>query len=97
MKIKYDEEADAMYIELKKGDFAKNKKINDSTILDLDQNDNLLGIEILDASKKIQLKSFLTTKKSKISNLAVSRNDTDDKGYKQILRAVDITRHHKIN
>ena len=83
MKIKYDEEADAMYIELKKGDFAKN--------------DNLLGIEILDASKKIQLKSFLTTKKSKISNLAVSRNDTDDKGYKQILRAVDITRHHKIN
>ncbi|MBI5392927.1 DUF2283 domain-containing protein [Candidatus Woesearchaeota archaeon] len=55
MEISYDKQADAMYIEFRKGRFAKNKKVDDSTIIDLDKDNNILGIEILEAAKRIQL------------------------------------------
>ena len=58
MEIRYDKEADAMYIEFRRGAFAKNKKVDDLTILDLDRNGNILGIEILDASKRIPRQSL---------------------------------------
>ena len=58
MEINYDKEADAMYIELRKGDFAKNKKIDDFTIIDLDKQGNILGIELLDVSKRIPRESL---------------------------------------
>ena len=58
MKIFYDQEADAMFIELREGEFAKNKKLNDFTILDLDDEGNLLGIELLDISKRISPESL---------------------------------------
>ena len=52
MEIVYDKEADAIYIEFLKGDFASNKKIDDFTIIDFDKDGNMLGIEILDAGKR---------------------------------------------
>ncbi len=58
MEISYDKDADAMYIEFRKGEFAKNKKIDDFTIIDLDKEDNILGIELLEVSKKIPLESL---------------------------------------
>jgi len=58
MEIKYDKEADAMYIEFRKGEFAKNKKIDDFTIIDFDKEGNMLGIEILKASKRIPKESL---------------------------------------
>ena len=58
MEITYDKEADAMYIEFKKGQFAKNKKIDDFTIIDLDKQGNILGIELLDVSKRIPVESL---------------------------------------
>lgn len=58
METKYDEEVDILYIRLKKGEFAKNKKLDDLTILDLDKKGDVLGIEILDASKRIEVESF---------------------------------------
>ncbi len=70
MEIRYDEEADAIYIKLRDGDFAKNKIIDDLTILDLDKEDNLLGIELLDASKRIPPKSL---SKIYVKNLSVAR------------------------
>ena len=60
MEITYDKEADAVYIEFRKGDFAKNKKLDDFTILDLDKGGQVLGIELLKASKRIPLKSLST-------------------------------------
>jgi uncharacterized protein YuzE len=59
MKITFDKEADAIYIELNSGKFASNKKIDDYTIIDLDENENILGIELLNVSKKIS-KDFLS-------------------------------------
>ena len=58
MEISYDKEADAIYIEFCKGEFAKNKKIDDFTVIDLDEKDNILGIEIIDASKRIPASSL---------------------------------------
>ena len=58
MKISYDRDSDAMYIEFRKGDFSKNKKIDDLTIVDFDKKGNILGIELLDASKRIPKKSL---------------------------------------
>jgi len=59
MIITYDREADAVYIEFRKGDFFKNRKIDDFTIIDLDKKGNIFGIELLEASKRIPLESLL--------------------------------------
>jgi len=58
MEISYDKEADAMYIEFRKGEFAKNKKVDDCTIIDLDKEDKILGIELLDVSNRIPSESL---------------------------------------
>ena len=58
MEISYDKDADAVYIEFRKGDFSKNKKIDDFTLIDLDKKDNILGIELLDVSKRIPIESL---------------------------------------
>ena len=59
MKITFDKEADAVYIEFSDGKFASNKKIDDNTIIDLDEKGKILGIELLDVSKRIS-KDFLS-------------------------------------
>ena len=58
MEISYDKEADAMYIEFRKGEFAKNKKVDDFTIIDLDKDDKILGIELLEVSTRIPVESL---------------------------------------
>lgn len=47
MEMKYDPDADAAYIRVKKGKFHHTKKLDDNTILDLDKDGNVLGIELL--------------------------------------------------
>ncbi len=58
MRITFDKEADALYIEFVEGKFHSNKKIDDETIIDLDSKGNILGIELLSVSKRIPLKSL---------------------------------------
>ena len=53
MEITFDKEADAVYIEFSSGEFASNKKIDDNTIVDLDKDGNILGIEILSVSERM--------------------------------------------
>jgi uncharacterized protein YuzE len=62
MDITYDKDADALYIRFRDGSFAKNKKLDDLTILDLDKDGHVLGIEILTASKRIPLHSLSNVK-----------------------------------
>lgn len=47
MKISYDPDADAMYIELVEREVAKTKEVDDNTIIDLDNEGNVIGVEIL--------------------------------------------------
>ena len=59
MKITFDKEADAMYIEISGEDFATNRKIDDETILDLDESGKIIGIELLNVSTRMT-KDFLS-------------------------------------
>ncbi|MBS3137509.1 DUF2283 domain-containing protein [Candidatus Woesearchaeota archaeon] len=58
MEITFDKKANAMYIEFRKGEFSKNKKVDDFTIIDFDKDGNMLGIELLDITKRIPYKSL---------------------------------------
>jgi uncharacterized protein YuzE len=52
MKISYDKDADAMYVQLTDKKFSKCKEIDRNTILDLDEEGNVIGIELLFVSKR---------------------------------------------
>ncbi|MDI6760713.1 MAG: DUF2283 domain-containing protein [Candidatus Brocadiaceae bacterium] len=58
MRITYDPQADAMYIKLKEGPFARNEEIKEGLILDLGPKGELLGIEILEVSLRYSLKEI---------------------------------------
>ncbi|MEW6481855.1 MAG: DUF2283 domain-containing protein [bacterium] len=58
MQITYDTRADAIYIKFQKGKFMANKEIDGGIILDIGENNALLGIEILEASSRFSLKDI---------------------------------------
>ncbi len=57
MKLEYDKEVDAAYIYLqypiKEGEAKKTIGLNDNIILDFNENDKLIGVEVLNASKTL--------------------------------------------
>ncbi len=58
MKIEYDNEADALYIQIREGDVDDNIDIETGITLDLDCNRRVIGIEILDAQKVLSADIF---------------------------------------
>ena len=52
MKIEYDQQADAMYIRLRVGDVAESEEVRPGVVLDFDAQGQVLGIEMLDVSKR---------------------------------------------
>jgi YD repeat-containing protein len=52
MVIKYNKEADSIYIEIAKAKIAESDQEKKDIILDYDEAGNIVGIEILNASKK---------------------------------------------
>lgn len=58
MKISYDQKADALYIKLREGAFVENKKVSEGMILDLGKEDIILGIEILDARRRLTVEGL---------------------------------------
>ena len=53
MKITYDKNVDAMYIKLRGGRYDHTKKVTDDILVDVSKKGEVLGLEILDASKNI--------------------------------------------
>ncbi len=53
MKISYDTQTDAVYIQLREGQFVANKEVAEGVILDMGQGGIVLGIEILEASTRL--------------------------------------------
>lgn len=49
MKIKFDEEADVVYIRFKEGKIAESDEIKEGLIVDYDEKGNPIAIEILNA------------------------------------------------
>jgi len=58
MKITYDKQADAIYLQFQEGKFSRNKEVDEGIILDIGKGNKILGIEILDASKRLQSKKL---------------------------------------
>jgi len=63
MNIVYNDKTDLLYIRLddKKQDVI-NKRVSEDMVLDIGENDRIIGIEILDASKHVSLDRLLPVK-----------------------------------
>jgi len=58
--IKYNKEADSVYIKLTEGKVVESDEDKKDIILDYDDSGNIIGIEILNASKKTNLPNAVT-------------------------------------
>ena len=60
MKLHYYKDTDSLYIDLKSMVSADSKEVADGVVVDFDANGNSVGIDIQDASKKLDLKTLET-------------------------------------
>ncbi len=67
MKLSYDSKYDLLYIRFGKARKVINKPVNAEITLDLDRQGRLVGIEILSASRHIDLSTILPIKSDKNS------------------------------
>ena len=59
MRIEYDREADALYIQFREEHPEDNLDIEEGVTVDVDDEGHIIGIEILKASKRIGLDSLV--------------------------------------
>jgi len=58
MKISYYPETDSLYIDLSEKTTTESREISEGVVLDYDSEGNLVGIDIDNASTKVQLKEL---------------------------------------
>lgn len=58
MKLNYYKETDSLYIDLSARASTESKEISEGVVLDYDANGNLVGIDIDNASKKLDMDQF---------------------------------------
>jgi uncharacterized protein YuzE len=61
MKLNYYAETDSLYIDLSETASTESREISEGVVLDYDAGGNLVGIDIDNASKKVQLKQLILT------------------------------------
>ena len=71
MKLNYYPETDSLYIDLSEKTSVDSTEISDGVVLDYDAEGNLVGIDIDNASNKVQLKE-LTLRKLPVDIHAVA-------------------------
>ena len=54
MEVKFDRDADAVYIRFPDGEVEGTRKIDERTIADVDEDGEIIGIELLDVSNRYQ-------------------------------------------
>jgi len=62
MKLNYYPETDSLYIDLSENPSAESREISEGIVLDYDASGNLVGIDIDNASRKVQLKQLILSK-----------------------------------
>lgn len=70
MRIEYDREVDALYIRLREVRPADSIDVVAGVTVDLDENGQIVGIEVLDAAERLGLESLLNVS---IENMPVER------------------------
>lgn len=73
MRITYDPEADALYIELRHEQAYDNVDIEEGVSADLDKEGHIIGFEILDASKRLKPEELHSIN---VENLAIVQVET---------------------
>ena len=58
MKIKYFQDTDTLYIELRQSEVVETRDLDENTILDLDQNGNVCALTIEHAREHADIPSF---------------------------------------
>ena len=70
MKIEYSKDIDALYIKIREAKVADSVDIEEGVTVDLDEKGHIVGVEILDASEKMDLSDLVNIS---IENLPVEK------------------------
>lgn len=62
MKLNYYADTDSLYIDLSEQPSVESREISEGIVVDYDANGNLVGIDIDNASKKVQLQQLILNK-----------------------------------
>ncbi|MEK6209266.1 MAG: DUF2283 domain-containing protein [Pseudomonadota bacterium] len=62
MKLNYYHETDSLYIDLSEKQSVESREISEGVVLDYDARGNLVGIDIDNASTKVELKELILSK-----------------------------------
>jgi uncharacterized protein YuzE len=62
MKLNYHPDTDSLYIDLSERASAESREISEGIVLDYDEEGQLVGIDIDNASKKVELKKLILSK-----------------------------------
>jgi uncharacterized protein YuzE len=73
MKIEYSKNVDALYIRLREAQINDSMDIEEGVTVDLDEKGHIVGIEILDASEKMNLTDLVNVS---IENLPIEKIET---------------------
>jgi uncharacterized protein YuzE len=61
MKLKYYRETDSLYIDLSENPSAESREVSDGIVLDYDEQGNLVGIDIDNATSKVALDRLIVS------------------------------------
>ena len=59
MKIEYSKDVDALYIKLREAKITDSRDIEEGVTVDLDENGHIVGLEILDASERLDISDLV--------------------------------------
>jgi uncharacterized protein YuzE len=62
MKLNYYADTDSLYVDLSEQPSVESREISEGVVVDYDANGNLVGIDIDNASKKVQLQQLILNK-----------------------------------
>ena len=62
MKLNYYPETDSLYIDLAEKTSAESREVSEGVVLDYDADGNIVGIDIDNASRKLELKKLILSK-----------------------------------
>ena len=62
MKLKYYPDTDSLYIDLSEKPSVESREVSEGVVLDYDEQGNLVGIDIDNASRKVQLNELTLSK-----------------------------------
>ncbi len=62
MKLNYHPDTDSLYIDLSERPSVESREISDGVVLDYDSDGRLVGIDIDNASQKVEMKKFILSR-----------------------------------